>query len=132
DFGIARQAYDLPDERLAGMILRVRFAGNDDLYRHAGIVDNLLQAINIAKQQSGALVGSKAARETDSEDVGIEDFRKTPHLGRGRFPPHGRLIGTLANKGDHAPLALAVHLPQFLGWNLVNELPHFSVFETLA
>ena len=53
------------DQALSGAIGGMRLAGKDKLDGVIGVVDNLFQTFEIAKQQVSTLIRSKAAREAD-------------------------------------------------------------------
>ena len=51
----------------------MRFAGENELNRSGGIVQQFVQAILIGEQQRAAFVGRETPRETDGENLRIEN-----------------------------------------------------------
>ena len=64
---------NLLDERLAAFVLRMRFAGENELHRPRGVVEQLVQAILIAEQERAAFVGGETSRKTDRQNFRIEN-----------------------------------------------------------
>ena len=63
----------------------MRFAGDDDLNRHFRVVEDFLQARDIAEQECCSFVSGKATGEADGENVGIENFLEAADFGSRRF-----------------------------------------------
>ena len=57
---------------LPGPVGGMRLAGDDDLHRPVRRRQQARQAVLVAEQEVGALVGGEAAREADGECLGIE------------------------------------------------------------
>src|SRR3954463_12813763 len=110
----------------------MRLAGNDNLYRHLGIVEKSLEPLDVPENQRCSFISSKTPCEPDGEDVRIENLLQAPHLSGGCLARHSCICDPLPDIGHHTAFPLPVHFPDFLAWNLVNELPHFRVFETLT
>ena len=72
ELGPARDFVDAADQLLAGLVGRVRLAGENEQHRPVGIVDDLAHPVHVFEHQRGALVGREAAREADGQHVGIE------------------------------------------------------------
>src|ERR1022692_609558 len=132
EFGIARELDHLADVGLARLIFGMRLAGDYDLHRHVGIQQDALEALDVAEEQGGALIGGKAAGEADGKRVGIEDLGTAPHFERGRLPADGRRVLAGPHEGNQTPLAPAVHFEQFLIWNLLDLCPDGGIVEALA
>src|ERR1017187_9729286 len=132
EIGIARELHHLADVGLARLIFGMGLASDHDLHRHIGVQQDALQALDVAEEQGGALVGGKAACEADGKRVGIEDFGAAPHFERGRLPADGRRVLAGAHEGNQAPLATAVHFEQLLIGNLLDLVPDGGVVEALA
>ena len=62
------------DQVLARPVGRVRLAGEEDLHRALGVGEQLAQAVQVAEQQVGPLVGREAAGEADGQRVGVEEL----------------------------------------------------------
>src|SRR5690606_2209500 len=67
------------EQPLSRHVTRVRLAGEDKYHRTLGVVYQPRQSLGIREQQCGALVGGKAARETDGQYI---------LLRRGQVPCH--------------------------------------------
>src|ERR1019366_1205333 len=61
EIGIARKLHHLAYVGFARLIFGMGFAGDHDLHRHIGIQQDFLQALDVAEEQGGALVGGEAA-----------------------------------------------------------------------
>jgi hypothetical protein len=70
--GGADELDPLPNQCLAGLIGRMRLAGDDDLYRPLGIGQQAQQTRRIVQQKVRSLVRREAPRETDGQDIRIE------------------------------------------------------------
>ena len=64
----------LSDECLSGLVMRMRFAGENQLHRTLWIAQQPNQSFRIAQQKIRPLVSRKAARKSDRQDMFIEDF----------------------------------------------------------
>ena len=62
---------------MPGDVARMRLAGEDELNRYLGVVDERDEAFQIAQHEVGALVGGEAAREADRERV---EAQRVAHL----------------------------------------------------
>ena len=62
-----------PDHVLAGLIRRMRLAGEHELNRMLRIGENPRQPFRIVQQQVGPFVGGEPARKAERQRVGIED-----------------------------------------------------------
>jgi hypothetical protein len=72
DLELAGEDLELADHVLAGLIRRMRFAGEHDLHRAIGIEQQPPQSLGLGEQQGRSLVRGEAARETDRQRVGVE------------------------------------------------------------
>jgi len=70
---------DVRDQVLAIAVAWMRLAGKDDLDR-PGLADNLLEPVEILKDQPGTFLGRKPTGESDRQHLAIES--------RVRFPIH--------------------------------------------
>ncbi len=70
---------DVRDQALAIAVARMRLAGKDDLDR-PGLAGNLLEPVEILKDQTGTFVGRKSTGESYCQHLAIES--------RVRFPIH--------------------------------------------
>ena len=64
---------DVLDHPLAGAVGRVGLAREHDLDRAVGVPEQARQALLVAEEQRGSLVGREPAREADGQDVRVED-----------------------------------------------------------
>ena len=69
---IAHHLRDFLQHALAGIVARMRFAGENELHGPLRIVDHGGEPFDIAQDQVGALVSGEAARETDGERIRAE------------------------------------------------------------
>ncbi len=76
---IVPQVGDLANQLLAGLVGRMRLAGEDDLDRPLRIVDHRRQSIQIAHDQVGPLVGGKSSGEADRQNVRVEQVAGDLH-----------------------------------------------------
>ncbi len=82
-FGAADKLHPVPDHILAGLIRRMRLAGNDELHGTLWIIQQAQQALRIMQQQIGALIGGKAPRKAHGQNMFIKYiFRFVNHSGR--------------------------------------------------
>ena len=78
------EADPLLNQGLPGLVRRMGLAGDDDLHRALGIVQEAKQAFRVVQQQVRSLVGREAARETQRQRVGIEQMLRLVHRLRRR------------------------------------------------
>ena len=69
---VAHHFGDLLQQALAGIIMRMRFAGEYELHGALGIVDHGRESFDIRENQVGPLVGGKPACEPDRQRVGTQ------------------------------------------------------------
>ena len=62
----------------------MRFAGENELHRSGGIVQQFVEAILVGEQQLAAFVGGETPGETDGENLRIENAVGSAN-GLGRF-----------------------------------------------
>ena len=112
---------------LADVVGRMRLAGEDDLHRPAGGVQDPREPIGVVEDQLGPLVAGEAAREADRQRVGIEqraggdDARDADVL----FGP--ALARALADEGEQvAPQRLRAR-PQLLVGDREHAVPERRV-----
>ena len=117
---------------LAGLVLRMGFACDDNLHGPFPIAENSLEPLHVAEEQRGALIGGETARESDGESVRIEHFRRIAQFRRGGFPARSGSRLPVANEGDQAAFAAAVDFKQFLVRNVRDQLPHVQVAPAAA
>ena len=63
---------DRLDHLLAGPVGRVGLAGEDELDRPVGVVDEAGEPVHVGEEERGPLVGGEAAGEADRQDLRIE------------------------------------------------------------
>ena len=69
---IVPQVGDALDQLLAGLVGRVGLAGEDELHRVVGVVDQFEEVIEVLEEQVGPLVRGEPAGKADRQRVGIE------------------------------------------------------------
>ena len=62
----------LPDQGLAGLIIRVRLTRDDKLHRHPRPVQDTAQAVRIVEEQVGAFVAGETPGKSYCKSVGIQ------------------------------------------------------------
>ena len=131
EFRHPAEAIHVLDEPLPRLVLRVRLSGEDKLHRPISVVQQPLQALDVAEEQSRALVGRKAPREADREHLGIQH-------GRDRTQPLGRLTETdplvaraCADEINRASLLDLVRVPDLLVGNILHLAPEIPIREML-
>ena len=118
---------NVPQHFLPGTIGGVGLAREHELHRPLGIVDQPLDALEVAQDQIGPLVGGEAPGETDGQGVGIQQGARCLHrlLGIARALP---LLGHLAPHEVHqVRLQHAVGLPQLAVVHILDAHPRFGV-----
>ena len=75
---VSDEVYPPLEQGLALRVGRMRLACNDELHRVRGVRQQAQQALRIVQQQVRPFVGSKAARESQRQCIGIEQF-VAPH-----------------------------------------------------
>src|SRR5579885_3897245 len=100
------------------MIRGMRFPGNHNLHRHLRIVQNLLQAVDIAEQQRSALVGCKTPREPDSEYIRVQNILHPAEFASGCLSLRRGIRSTFPHESDQTTFPFAMHLPEFLARDL--------------
>ena len=95
-------------------------AGEDELHRTLGIVDDGVEPVQVGEEQSRALVGREAARETDRQHVVAERLLDGDDLARRIMHGHER-VGQAAFDGGHK---VALEFPADGPHLFVGELVH--------
>ena len=70
--GLADEPDPLLNEGLSRLVLRMRFASNNELHRTLRITEQTKQPLRIVQQQVRSLVGREAPRKAQRQCVGIE------------------------------------------------------------
>ena len=123
EFRLLRYFVNALDQALSGAIGGMRLAGKDKLDGVIGVVDNLFQTFEIAKQQVGALIRSKAAREADQERVGanlVEQRNDTRRVALILEPAFTEAVADILNE---AILKTNASIPNHSIRNFVNAFP---------
>ena len=107
--GIESRLHDPLDDLLAGHILRVRLAGDDELHGSIGIGQDPRGSADVAEEEIAAFVRREAAREAQGEDLGrpsVQRLTRAPGvLSAGR----GELVEATADLLDQRDLELPAH-----------------------
>ena len=96
------------------------------------IEEDALEALDVAEEQGGALVGGEAAGEADGEGVRVQHFAAAPDFERRGLAAHGGGMLARTDERDQPPLAPAVDFEQFFIRNVVDLFPDGGIVETLA
>jgi hypothetical protein len=113
---------DLADDLLAGLVGRVRLAGEQEEHRPAGLRDDLGQPFRVLEEQRGALVGGEAAGETDGQDVrvfGIGELEQAVEVGRRALVAQVLFADAVADQLQQLRLQLLADAPEGLVGNAV-------------
>ena len=73
----ARQVGERADQLLAGLVGRVRLAGEQEQHLARAVGEQAAQVVEVVEQQRGALVGGEAPAEADGEHVRVAPDRRT-------------------------------------------------------
>ena len=111
------------DELLAGLVLRVCFAGEDELHGLVPAVEHLQDPFQVEQEKIGSLIGRESASESDRQRVWIEYVSS-------RFDGVLALLASsalpaepTAHESEQQALQRIMRLPQFAGVDFVNFLP---------
>ncbi len=121
-----------PNELFATAVLRVRLAGEDELYGALGVGEQFLYSLEVLKKQRRALVGSKTPRETDGQRLRVENLVGQFHLFASCPTPLGGSAKPLARVLDEPVAAMLVNLPELGIGNLVGTLPDLWIIAVLG
>src|SRR5690606_12943109 len=114
---------DLSDQLLAGVVTRVRLAGEDDLDRPLGAADQRDEPVDVTQQQRRPLVGCEATGEADGQNLGIDHLVGELNLGvRCTALLYLRPQGGTSEQHQRLTVAL-VYPPQLLGRDLSRLCP---------
>src|SRR5262249_29718394 len=125
----------LAQHLLAGLIRRMRLAGEQQHHGALGIVDEASEARAIAQQQGGALVGGETPRKAEREHVGslrIEQPRDVPQLWGTPSFARELAMQTLAHIRQHARFHVPCRRPVALVRDLLESAPEVRIAQSLA
>ena len=105
--GAAGEPIDLADERLAGLVGRMRLAGEDELHRSVVVEQQRLETFDLTQEQRRALVGGEATGESDREHVRVEQI----------------LAETVTDHVDQFAAAAAAHVPDLVVAQVLHPRP---------
>src|ERR1017187_7018970 len=100
---------DVLDVALAVIIARMRFAGEDELYRPVLVPREVHDVVQLLEDQRRSLVGRKAARKADRQRVGIkqvierDEVAVRQSLALDQQPPPRKLDKLAAQLGAQRP-----------------------------
>ena len=103
--------HDLLDEVLAHAVGRVGLAGEDELHRTLGVVDDGVEPIEVAEKQRGTFISGEAAGETDGQHILAQALLDGDHLARRVMGAHDRVGQALADGADQFLLEDLAHTP---------------------
>src|SRR5205814_1740781 len=125
--GFARELVNFLDQGSATLVARMRFAGENELNRPGGIVQQFVQAILVGEKERAAFVGSETSRKSDGENLGIENAIGRAN-GFGRFADAFALsLHPSADELDQAQLQFLVRIPKNGIGNIHNPAPEIFV-----
>ena len=114
------------DDVLAGHVGRMRLAGEDEQDRTLFVAEDLAQPVEILEQQRGALVRSKAARETDGEHVRIDRIgvaQKAVEVGLVTAVAEMLARHPVTHQVQHLCFQGLAHAPEQMVRHVVDALP---------
>ena len=109
---VAHHLGDLLQDALAGLVVRMGLAGEEELHGALGIVDHGGEALHVGKHQIGALVGGEAAGEADGQRVRREDFAEAVQVFGGFAAAFGLLARAAADEVEELGLEAKVGFPE--------------------
>src|SRR5205823_3485022 len=125
--GFARELVTFLDQGFAAFIARVRFAGENELHRPGGIVQQFVQAIFVGKEERAAFVSSETSRKTDGENLGVENAIGRAN-GLRRFADAFALsLDPSADELDQTQLQFLVRIPKNGIGNVHDPAPEIFV-----
>src|SRR5271165_4417996 len=132
EFWITAHLGDATNHFFAGIILGVRLAGKDDLQRTLVVGEHAPQAIEVAEDERGPLVGGKAAGESDSEGIWVQHLCRSFNLRLGRAPEYSLVTDMPARPGDEPFATAFMRTPQLLRRNGTYAAPGFAIGRLIA
>ncbi len=123
---------DLLQNSLAGFVVGMSLAGEDELHRTFGIVDHGGQALKIGQDEVGAFVGGEAAGKSNGEGVWTEHFTEAHEIFPRFVAALGLFHGAAADKLEKLGFQAEVRLPEFAVIDVLNAFPDFGIARVLV
>ena len=123
------QPIDALDQRLAIIIGRMRLAGEDQLYGTLGIVQEPLEPLLIMEDEGGALVGCKAAGESQGQRLRVEHVIKLRELPVTFSMPQLLPLQACAQESNQLLFAGVMGRSNFLVGSRLYHLPYVRVVD---
>src|ERR1700722_68176 len=101
------------------------FAGKYNLDGLQGMQKKAFQAIQVVENKVGSFVAGESARESYSENLGIEQSSKCDYAFGANTFLGPLLAGPFVNIREQQSFQAFAQAPQFLVWNIVDGLPRF-------
>ena len=120
---IERALVDALQMVLADIVGRMRLAGEDDLDRPAGRVEDPRQPLRIVKHEFRPLVAGEAPREADRQRVGFEQRAGGDDARNADVLFHPALPRAIAHEGEEVAAQRLPHRPQLLVRNRQHRRP---------
>ncbi len=102
-------------------------AGEYELHRHHGVVDYLVEPIQVAEQQSGPLVGRETPGKAYSEHVAAQGLPDLHDLLGRIVTGYGSVGQLLVHRVYERLLQNLAHRPHFGIWNTIDAFEAFLV-----
>src|SRR5205085_10793947 len=118
---------NLLNQRFAAFVLRMRFAGEDELNRPRLVIQQTLEPFLIAEQKRATFVSRESSRETDRENFRIENPVHTPDRFRRFARAFARSADPIADEFNQAQLQLLMRLPQLSARDVGYSPPEIGV-----
>ena len=109
------------------MILGMGLAGNDDLDWAVFGIEQLLEASDIAEDERGALVCSKATGKANGESIRVEYLFEAAELCGAGIAAVGGADGALADKLNHLALLFSMDFPEFSRGDIFDVVPDLGI-----
>ena len=127
--GPVGEPHHLLDQRLAAVVGRVGFPGDDQLDRPFLVEQQLLQPVRVAQHQRQPLVGRHPPGEPDGQHVGIECRTDPTQFGLRRAAFQPRAAQPRPDVLDQQRAQLRADPPQMTGVDLLQPQPDAGIAE---
>jgi hypothetical protein len=132
EFRVAGELVDALEDFLAGVVGRVRLAGEDDLHRAPRIHQQPPEPLEVAEDQVSPLVGREPAGEADGERRRVQQGARADHLSRLLHLGGKPAAGLLPDEVRQDLLEPDVGLPQALVVQRQHLVPESGLVQARA
>ena len=128
---VVREAHELLDKSLAAIIGRMGLAPDDQLHGTLRIEQEIAQAVGVPEHEREPLVGGDAPRESDREDIRVQDAVDPSELSITRTAHAPRCAEPGARISDELLAQHALDRPDRLIGDAPDGLPSASLLDQL-